>query len=74
MNTTENQELTILNSISVAYPPLESALVNWADSTTDPTGDRRGDLLRDKTKAVRDFFDWIGKPVHEITPNDVKLW
>ena len=63
-----------LDSIIVSYPPLESALVNWADATTDPTSDRRDDLLHDKTKAVSDFFHWICKPVDQITPGDVKSW
>jgi hypothetical protein len=31
-------------------------------------------LLHDKKKAVRDFFEWICKPVDEIPPNDVKAW
>jgi site-specific recombinase XerD len=31
-------------------------------------------LLHDKKKAVSDFFTWIGKAVHEITPSDVKSW
>jgi hypothetical protein len=53
---------------------MDNALFAWADSCTDPTSDRRKDLLRDKTKAVRDFLEWIGKLVHEITPNDVKTW
>ena len=77
MNTTYVDDLFTFESdrtIQVAFPPLESALVNWADATTDPTSDRREDLLHDKRKAVRDFFEWICKPVHEITPNDVKTW
>ena len=62
------------DAIAIAYPPLESALTNWSDATTDPTSDRRNDLKHDKQKAVADFFKWIGKAVHEITPNYVKSW
>ena len=43
----------------VAYPLLDNAFLAWADATTDPTSDRREDLLRDKTKAVLDFFEWV---------------
>jgi len=74
MNTTEYQELIRLDSLIIPYTPLESALVNWADATTDPTSDRRADLVRDKSKAVRDFFGWICKPVDQITPGDMKSW
>ena len=62
------------NSFQVTYPPLDNALLAWADATTNPTSDRRKDLLHDKTKAVSDFFEWICKPVDEITPSDVKSW
>jgi hypothetical protein len=75
MNTTYVNDLFLVkkdHAIQVAYPPLESALGNWADATTDQTSDRRDDLRHDKRKAVSDFFQWICKPVHEITPNDVK--
>lgn len=69
-------DLTVFDTtmLSVAYSPLDSALGNWADATTVPTSDRRDDLKHAKQKAVGDFFQWIGKPVHEITPNDVKSW
>ncbi len=68
--------LTVFDTptLEIAYPPLDFALANWADATTDPTNDRCEDLLDDKKKAVRDFFEWICKPVDEITPNDVKAW
>ncbi|MCJ7537440.1 MAG: hypothetical protein MUO57_18090 [Anaerolineales bacterium] len=74
MNTTEYQELIRLDSLIMPYPPLESALANWADTTTNPTSDSREDLLHDKTKAVSDFFLWICKPVDQISPSDVKSW
>ena len=59
MNTTEHQELIRLDSLIIPYSPLESALANWADATTNPTSDRREDLLHDKTTAVSDFFLWV---------------
>ena len=74
MNNRISQGVIFTDSLAVAYPLYEDALLAWADATTDPISDRRQDLLRDKIKAARDFFDWICKPVHEIIPNDVKSW
>ena len=71
-----DMNLAVLDTgeLTVAYPPLDFALANWADATTDPTSDRRKDLLRDKTKAVSNFFEWICKPVDEVSPADIKTW
>ena len=74
MNSLISNYVIFTDKIAVAYPPLESALSNWADATTDPTSDRWEDLLHDKRKVVSDFFEWIGKPIHEIAPYDVKSW
>jgi hypothetical protein len=52
----------------------DGAILAWADATTDPTSDRRKDLLRDKVRAVIDFFVWVNKPVEVIAPGDVKKW
>ena len=41
---------------------------------TDPTSDRRNDLLHDKVQAVFDFFVWVNKSIQIITPGDVKKW
>ena len=46
----------------------------WADATTDAASIRRADLLRDKTKAVTAFFDFVGKHPAAILPTDVKRW
>ena len=67
-----NLAVRYTGELTVAYPPLDFALANWADATTDPISDRREDLLHDMRKAVCDFFAWICKPMDEITPNDVK--
>lgn len=53
---------------------LATAIQLWADARTDPTSQRRADLLRDKARAVGDFFSWCGKPVYQATPLDVKAW
>lgn len=74
MSNMISQQVIFADNITVVYPPHENALLAWVDATTDPISDRRQDLLRDKIKAASDFFDWICKPVHEITPNDVKSW
>lgn len=55
-------------------PGFQSAILAWCNSTTDATSKRRADLLRDKARAVSDFFAWTNKPVNEITAIDVKTW
>jgi hypothetical protein len=71
MNTnTLDMNLAVLDTggLTVAFPPLYIPLLAWADATTNPTSDRREDLLNDKKKAVQDFFEWIGKPVSRDHP------
>lgn len=55
-------------------PAAKTAIATWADATTDATSRRRADLLRDKSKAVADFFNHTGKGPAQITPVDVKNW
>jgi integrase len=57
-----------------AITTFDGAILAWADATTDPTSDRRKDLLRDKVLAVIDFFLWENKPIEIVTPGDVKKW
>lgn len=77
MNTnTLDVNLTLFDpgALEVAYPPLEFAFTNWVDATIDPASARREVSVHDKKKTVSDFFKRIGKQIHEITPNDMKLW
>ena len=53
---------------------LQNAISLWADARTDPESARRRDLLRDKTRAVADFFTYIGKHPAQVTALDVKAW
>jgi len=53
---------------------LGRALALWAEATTDAASARRPDLLRDKQKAVADFFAHTGKGPAEVTPLDVEAW
>jgi integrase/recombinase XerC len=46
----------------------------WATARTDPTSSRRRDLIRDKSQAVYDFFNWCGKSPERVTEIDVDLW
>lgn len=46
----------------------------WADATTDASSRRRADLLRDKRRAVVDFFEFVGKPPNQVASMDVKAW
>jgi isocitrate dehydrogenase len=56
-----------------AITTFDRARVAWAGATTDPSSHRRKDL-RDKVRAVIDFFVWVNKPVQVITPGDIKKW
>jgi integrase/recombinase XerD len=53
---------------------LRNAVSLWADATTDAASSRRIDLLRDKTRAVIAFFDFVGKHPAAALPSDVKKW
>ena len=53
---------------------LRNAVSLWADATTDAASVRRPDLLRDKSKAVIAFFDFVGKHPAALLPSDVKSW
>jgi site-specific recombinase XerD len=67
----ENALLAADQGLSMA---LQNAISLWADARTDPESARRRDLLRDKTKAVTDFFTYIGKHPAQVTALDVKAW
>ncbi len=53
---------------------MSAAIAAWADATTDASSRRRGDLLRDKVRALADFFEFVGKDAGQVTPIDVKEW
>ncbi len=52
----------------------EAPILAWADARTDPTSSRRHDLIRDKARAVAEFFSFCGKSPEKVTPEDVKHW
>lgn len=52
----------------------EAAILAWADATTNASSRRRADLLRDKSRAVADFFAFTSKSPTEIRAGDVKSW
>ncbi|HYO62773.1 MAG TPA: tyrosine-type recombinase/integrase [Pyrinomonadaceae bacterium] len=53
---------------------LRNAVSLWADATTDAGSARRGDLLRDKARAVAAFFAYAAKHPAHVLPADVKGW
>ena len=53
---------------------MSAAIAAWADATTDASSRRRKDLLRDKVRALADFFEFARKPAGRVTPIDVKEW
>jgi len=52
---------------------LRGAVSLWASATTSES-DRRADLLRDKQRIVRTFFEYVGKLPSEVEPADVQRW
>jgi integrase/recombinase XerD len=69
-----SRKLAIAKQQRDQLTPIRKAITFWADATTDSSSSRYSDLTRDKTRAVVAFFAFIGKPVDEITPGDVKTW
>ncbi|MFL6213206.1 MAG: tyrosine-type recombinase/integrase [Blastocatellia bacterium] len=67
-----NHSLTIVRIADSAA--LRNAIALWADATTDASSSRRADLLRDKQRAIADFFAFAEKHPAEVRPSDVKAW
>ncbi len=53
---------------------ISTAITQWINSVTDSETDRRMDLIRDKSNAVLDFFDFTEKPITQISSKDVLEW
>ena len=53
---------------------MSAAIAAWADATTDASSRRRKDLLRDKVRALADFFEFVGTGPDQVTSIDVKEW
>jgi hypothetical protein len=70
--TTHHQSLVLLSQDGEIA--LRNAITLWADSCTASDSARREDLLRDKQRAVRSFFNFIKKSPNEVTPTHVKAW
>lgn len=66
---TSNQKLT-----RAEWASLDDAIAAWAKKTTDASPRRWDDLLRDKQRVVYQFFKWVGKRPHQVTPADVSAW
>jgi len=67
---------TVSTAVRMPYNPnaVAGAVALWAQSSTSAGSARRGDLVRDKGKAVMDFFDFTGKHPGLVTPIDVSTW
>jgi integrase/recombinase XerD len=53
---------------------IKNATALWADATTSTISSRRDDILRDKRKAVLDFFNFARSHPAEVRPQEVKDW
>lgn len=56
------------------WDALDGAISAWARKMTDASSRRWEDLLRDKQRAVYQFFKWVGKRPQQVTPADVAAW
>lgn len=59
---------------SADWDMLDGVIAAWAKKTTDATSRRWDDLLRDKQRTVYQFFKWVRKRPHQVTPADVAAW
>lgn len=59
---------------SADWGMLDAVITAWAKKTTDATSRRWDDLLRDKQRTVYQFFKWVRKRPHQVTPADVAAW
>ncbi len=53
---------------------LQISIERWTQATTDQTLTRAKDINRDKTRAVRSFFDLARKPPDQINSGNVLEW
>ncbi len=53
---------------------LNSTVEVWLNKRVKPDARRAKDIKNDKSKAVFDFFDWIGKSPEQVLPEDVMAW
>jgi len=51
-----------------------TAILTWAETTSDNTSSRYSDLVRDKARVVADFFVYSGKAPDQATPADVQSY
>lgn len=70
----ENMSLIALALSANRDVMVRNAAANWADATTGMISSRRDDILRDKQKAVLNFFKFAGTHPAEVRPEDVKAW
>ena len=74
MNSTALARSTRLQLTRTLGKAMSAAIAAWADATTDASSRRRRDLLRDKVRALADFFEFVGVPAGQVGPIDVKDW
>jgi integrase len=63
---------------ALAAPAPKAALRNvvslWAEQNTRPETLARSEKLRDKVSAVTSFFEFAGKDLEDLTPEDIARW
>jgi integrase/recombinase XerC len=53
---------------------LRTAIELWANASTGVSSRRRSEVLQNKQKIVKAFFDWVKKSPGEVEPTDVRAW
>lgn len=61
-------------AIILARKELDQSIETWTLATTDQSLSRAKDITRDKSRAVRTFFELIQKQPDEINSQDVLAW
>lgn len=61
-------------SITLAGKELDQSIEIWTVATTDQSLLRAKDITRDKSRAVRSFFELVEKQPDEINSQDVLTW
>lgn len=70
----ETPEAALLPLREDAAVVLRHALRLWAEASTAPSTERRGELQGYKQRVVSSFFSFVGKSPGEISALDVEAW
>ena len=67
-------DLILSNQNFAVSLDVNSTIDAWLSKTVNFASVRANDIKNDKSKAVLDFFDWIGKSPEMVLPADILAW